>query len=358
MIKGFIVIPIPVDCSANRINYSQKKGVFSCPGHPGALEHSFIPSTDLGIQDDKDTLESVIAEYSEEISSLKEQVEGLEARNSELEKESESDQRDIKALRERITELSAINEDLRIQSTKEKGLFYRRKKDDCETVRNYSNKLSETESLLEQSRSSNRILGQKLAEAASDIESLTLENKVLNERITELKRSNDESASALTKLQMEQLDLKDILARKNGYLEDLESTNKHLRNEQAGLKKTDTRAIVGAFLQYFTDVCNLVHDKSDFESLRMSLDIKSEQLEMNLRGLGLILQYHARGDELTDERVNIQTVTTEDRELDGTVKKTDCFGCRFGSDFITDLPESVTVYECKSESEKTEEARI
>ena len=356
MIKGFIVIPIPVDCSANRINYSPKKGTFSCPGHTGALEHSFIPSTDLGLQKDNETLESVIAEYSEEISNLKEQVEELETRNSELEEESESNLNDIRSLRERITELSAMNEDLRIQSTKEKGLFNRRKKDDSEMVKNYSNKLSETESLLEQSRSSNKTLSLKLAEAATSIESLVLENKVLNERITELKRKNDETMGAHKKLQMECVDLKDILARQNGYLSDLESTNKHLRNEQAGLKRIDTRAIVETFLQYFTDVCNLALDKSDLEGLWNALDIKSEQLEMNLRGLGLNLQYHARGDPLTDERVNIQSVGTDDPELSGTVKRTDCFGCKFGSEFIADLPESVTVYECTPKSQESEEA--
>lgn len=355
MIKGFIVITVPLDCRVDRISYSSRTGRFTCPGHIGALEHSFVPTADLDFDGDMETLESLVSHYSAEVSGLKDRIMELESLNSSLEKEAEVDQNEIKDLRDTVVDLEAFNDDLRTQVNKEKGLFNRWKKDSAEAVRNYSNKLSKIESLLEQSRASNQALNQKLKETVTKVDSLTFDNTVLTERITEMKCKNDETVDAYTKIRMEYTDLVDVLARRNGYIMDLENTNKHLRNEQTGLKKIDVRSIVEAFLQYFTDVCNLAFDKTDLEELRNALDIRSEQLEMNLRALGVILQYHARGDDLTNERVDIQSVTTDRPDLSGKVKRTDRFGCKFNSDYVADLPESITVYEYRSESMKSEQ---
>ena len=109
----------------------------------------------------------------------------------------------------------------------------------------------------------------------------------------------------------------------------------------------DPRTITKLFLSYWTRVYNASKDKSSLEDLQDFITNMNEMLKMNAKGLGLQIRQHETGSELSSDMLDIQSVTTTAKELDGRVKSSECFGCVFDSEYLAEIPESVCVYTFK-----------
>ena len=156
----------------------------------------------------------------------------------------------------------------------------------------------------------------------------------------------DKNFREFTSMKADFKEQRERIAALSQNLDDVEKTNRHLRNEKNDMMKVDVRGIITGFLQYATDVSNAILDKKDAD-LKSYLEMKTEYLEMSLKGIGLEIIHHVRGSNLSDARADIQPVETNDPELDGKVKISDRFGCRFATDFYAEIPECITVYSLK-----------
>ena len=352
----YMVIHLTGKYDRNSIVFKSKNSSLTINGRQIVKPRiEFIPADKLNIGCDDDSLDSLISGYVDELSRLRGQMNEYISRNSSQDGELAEYKGCINSLQDRIDFLELENSDLKEKLTKENNRLFGWKKDDTEAVRNLVAKISALNEELEQSRESNHVLKEKLEKESNRSNDLQDENKKLSERVIALKNAYEKCGRENAQIMDECKSLKDRNIQLERDLNDVENTNRHLRNEQTEIQKIDLRGIVMEILQYSSDVSNAIVDKDESSQLREYLSMRTEYLRMNLKGLGIETIQHERGSMLGDERVDVQPVDTDEAEMNGKVKISDRMGCRFSSEYYADIPERVTMYLLKETVKETNE---
>lgn len=139
------------------------------------------------------------------------------------------------------------------------------------------------------------------------------------------------------------------------YNRDLEDTEKHSRSELKKLESLGVPNVISSVMSYLASVNNKLIDGQDLESVRMFIDVRTEGLMMDLDNEGIKVTRHNRGDDLSDDRVDIIEKKTDDPNLDMRVVRSNSYGASFRNDIYPMIPESVTVYRCSSDAGKVHE---
>jgi len=346
MPSGYFVIRVPSGFDLHRMMFNPRANIFTYNGRHNRLMTEFIEDGDIGLDTESQFLGSIISEYEAELCRLKEDLEEKGRACSTLESELTEERASMNDAQKKLRELDLTNQDLTERLSKDKGWSLGARKEQTKTVTELLSRIDELEALLDKSRASNGKLSKKLDEVAARNDELTEENKALKTKVEGLRGLYDKNLREFTSLKADFKEQRERIASLSQNLEDVERTNRHLRNERNDMMKVDVRGIVTGFLQYATDVSNATLDKKDAD-LRGYLEMKTEYLEMSLKGIGLEIIHHGRGSDLSNARVDIQPVETDNPELDGKVKMSDRFGCRFNTDFFAEIPECITVYSLK-----------
>jgi predicted nucleic acid-binding Zn-ribbon protein len=282
--------------------------------------------------------------YYEQIDEYKELINEYSQRISELESQL-SDYKDTVIKKDdEIKELLQSNEALKIEINNQKGFLHRSRSESNGDVKKLSQKLIGTEKELEKLQSSYDSICRDKEDIIAILDDKRREISKLTKNQQQLLNSLSKAEREAKSWKSDYLQLRDTLANNEMSLEDAYSTNKHLRNELEAYTKIDARSITEMFLTYWTRVFNASSNKTSLEDLQEFIVNMNEMLKMNAVGLGLHIKQHEVGSELSSNKLNIQSVTTTDKDLDGTVKSSDCFGCSFDSDHLAEIPESLSVY--------------
>lgn len=347
MSAGYFVIRVPSGFDVRRMIFNPRMGLFTCNGRHNRLMTEFIEDDSIGMDSDSEYLGSILSEYDEELRRLRGELNEKILTNSTLENQLAEERASANETQRKLMVMDLTNKDLTERLSRDKGWSIGIKKEQTKTVAELLSKMGEYERLLEQSRQSNLKLSKKLDQALENNDRLTAEQQALKKKLEGIRELYEKNIRETNGLKADYKDQREKISALTHNIEDLERTNRHLRNEKNDMLKVDFRGIVSGFLQYTTDVHNAILDKQDSD-LKQYLQMKTDYLIVNLKGIGLEIVHHTRGCDLSDARVDIQPVDTTNPELNGKVKMSDRFGCKFSSSNYPEIPESVTVYALKA----------
>ena len=282
--------------------------------------------------------------YHEQLDEYKELIDEYSERISELESQLKDIKDTVIRKDDEIKELLQSNEALKNEINNQKGFLHRSKSESNGDVKKLSQKLIGTEKELEKLQSSYDSIRKDKEDIISILDDKRREISTLTENQQQLLNSLSKAEREVKSWKSDYFQLRDTLAINEASLEDAYSTNKHLRNELESYSKIDIRSITRMFLSYWTKVFNASRSKTSLEDLQGFIANMNEMLKMNAVGLGLHIKQHDVGSGLSSDKLDIQSVTTTVKDLDGTVKSSDCFGCSFDSDHLAEIPESLSVY--------------
>jgi predicted nucleic acid-binding Zn-ribbon protein len=331
--------PVPI--------YDQRHQEFYCANCQRVLTTAIIEKKSTLFGNNKFDIALTLKKYDSKIDEYENVIDESTEKITELEDQLNAYRETIVQKDDEIKDLLQTIESLKNEIGNQKGFLNRSKKESNSDIKKISEKLIGTEKELDS-------LKTKYSKLSKDKEDIV---QILHEKRKEISDLNDNQQELLNKIakiekestswKADYLQMREVLSVNQQSLEEAYSTNKHLRNELESYSKTDVRSITKMFLSYWTKVFNASRDKSSLQDLQEYILNMNEMLKMNATGLGIHIRQHEVGSSPSSDRLDIQSVTTTDKSLDGTVKSSDCFGCTFDSEHITEIPESISVYTFK-----------
>ena len=340
--------------------YSKEQDYFYCGRCGTTLTNLSSENMDGKSRSKNPALEQQLSDYKKELKLLRSQLDETESKFLGIQKELDEKCAEVVDLRSNLNASDKLIAVLKVEMDNQKGLFKSKSKETVEGLKELRSRMVSLENDLEKSRESNHNLSQTIDALKEEVavkDALVLEREA---KLEVLARNYNCLERDMKSLKMECKDLRDDKSRLMMEMDDVNNTNRHLRKQTSDLKSVDTRAIVKMFLGYQSDILNACQDKETLEELREFIFMRDKLLKVNSPGLGLEIIQHGRGVGLSDEKVTLEPVHTDKEELDGKVKSSDCSGCRFKAEFLTEIPEEITVFSYKSidsEPVQTEETR-
>ena len=331
-----VIVLIPVDCRCKRPNYryNQHDGTFFCPSCGRTIRSISMEQVSGPIGKGPD-LVTFLKGIDEQVKVCEDRLNDYIRQNTELESELTEANKHIEYLEKDKRTLLDANQALKKDFTKRVFLGVKRNDSDSDTR-----------------------LKKRVETLEKDIKELATAHENDQACLKELTETNQDLANRCTTLSSElEHKEREILSWKGDYtvlnkeirklqneIGELDSTNTHLRKKNEELSSIDIRTIVRMFLDFSSAVYNASLDKDSLESLRETVGARIQWLRMNAEGLGLHIEHHERGSELSDNVVDAEFKETDDESLKGKVKVSECMGCTFRSDSIANIPEKITVY--------------
>lgn len=170
-----------------------------------------------------------------------------------------------------------------------------------------------------------------------------VEDKVIQTK-TDMESMHAESKHAISALQSYNKALIVKTKKLENMVDDLMSTNNHLKSEMMRMSSVDVTGIVKSMMEFAARVNNFTLDYEDLDQLKGSIQSNIEMLISDLGSYGLEVSVHERGSMLPDNDVEIDEKTTVEQELDSKICRTTRFGASFKNDVYPRIDERVTAY--------------
>ena len=344
--------PFPIGSEAK---YSTSQDYFYCGRCGATLTNLSAEMFEKKSGSKSSEIEKQNSEYKKELKLLRSQLNDAEGKLLSIQQELEEKCAEVVELRSNLKASDELIGVLKAEMDNQKGLFKTKSKDTVESLKELRDRMVALENDLEKSRESNHNLSQVITEMTEDVskkDALILERGA---KLDVLARNANCLERDIRALKIECKELREDKSKLMTEIDEVNSTNRHLRKLTNNLKSVDTRSIVKMFLEYQTDIINACQDKASLEELKEFIQMRDQLLKFNAPGLGLEIVQHGRGEGLSDEKISLQPVLTDREELDGKVKSSDCSGCRFKAEFMTEIPEEITVFTFKSINPKPEQ---
>lgn len=178
----------------------------------------------------------------------------------------------------------------------------------------------------------------------TEIDRLRNENESIQKRMNNMKSMLDESKHAISALQSCKRDLIVRIRKLENEVDDLTSTNNHLKSDMTRMSSIDVSGIVRSVMEFSARMKNFALDYDDLDQLKNHMQSNIDMLISDLGSCGLEVSVHERGSVLPDENVEIDEKTTTEQELDSKIYKTTRFGASFRNDVYPRIDERVTAY--------------
>ena len=172
--------------------------------------------------------------------------------------------------------------------------------------------------------------------------------------VEEYKKMHSRVCDCIEEMQSKELEMNNLqnmyesniirLNKAGAEIEDLEQTLHHMQTEMHRKDSVDVKNIVSSMLEYVNAMDNIILDCETDVPFKDIAEARRQKLMMDLKNNGLIISAHRRGDEVTEGRVDIQALMTDDPEKDGTVARVDRYGFLFDEDIYAGEAESLSMY--------------